>query len=77
MMSQNGLPFTIIEFVSYKCMTSVPPQQPCDIRPAVVYCWANIDGSTLDQRWADVSRLLGDQEVIIFTYFHMSFFDDS
>ena len=36
------------------------PQQTGDIRPALVYCWANVvDGDpTVNQRWNSVSCLL-------------------
>ena len=37
-------------------------QQNRDVGPTLVYCWADVvdGGPTVNQRWADVSCLLGD-----------------
>ena len=39
-----------------------PAQQTRDIGPKLIYCWANVGdgGATVNQRWANVSCLLGE-----------------
>ena len=51
----------LFECVKPIIFNSADPQQTCEIGPTLVYCWANVvdGGPTVNQRWADVSCLVG------------------